>query len=132
VLIEDDVALARRLGADGVHVTGGVAAAGTVIAALKPAMIVGAGAVETRHDAMSMGEMGVDYVFFGAGGAGADLAQWWSDTFEIPAVLSLPAATADAADARGAEFVALSDSIWSAPAPAEAARAIASGLLEES
>ncbi len=126
VLLEDDVALARRLGADGVHVTGGAEDVVAALAALKPDMIVGAGPVGSRHDAMTMGELGVDYVFFGSG----ELAQWWAETFEIPAVLSLPAATVEDADARGAEFAALSDSVWSAPAPAQAAQAIAAGMQE--
>ncbi len=66
VLIEDDVDLARRSGADGVHVTtGGAKAIRAAVSALKPDGIVGAGNVRTRHDAMSFGELDVDYVFFG-------------------------------------------------------------------
>lgn len=133
VLLEDDIALAKRLGADGVHVTAGPAALKAAIAAIKPAMIVGAGNLHSRHDAMTAGEMDIDYVFFGStdGAPDAqaiDLAEWWAQTFEVPAVLSLPDATADTADARGAEFLALSQSLWSAPAPARAMAAIAAGL----
>jgi thiamine-phosphate pyrophosphorylase len=133
VLIENDTALARRLGADGVHVTDGPAALKAAVAALKPAMIVGAGNLHSRHDAMTAGEMDIDYVFFGAtdgqpDAAAADLAEWWAQTFEVPAVLSQPDADAEAADARGAEFLALSQSLWSAPEPARAMQAIAAGL----
>jgi len=133
VLVEDDIDLARRLGADGVHVTAGPAALKSAIAALKPAMIVGAGNLGSRHDAMTAGEMDVDYVFFGAvsGPAeprAADLAEWWAQTFEIPAVLSLPEAAPGAFDAQGAEFVALSHSLWAAPDPAAALRALAPTL----
>tara|TARA_R110002020_G_scaffold27440_13_gene88449 strand:+ start:74 stop:670 length:597 start_codon:yes stop_codon:yes gene_type:complete len=132
VLIQDDVALARRLGADGVHVTGGPSAVKAAVGALKPGLIVGAGNSTTRHDAMTMGEMDVDYLFFGPlDGAidsnAADLAEWWAATFEIPAVLSDPAATPDI-DARGAEFLALSASIWNADNPAAAAAAIANAM----
>jgi len=132
VLIEDDVALARRLGADGVHVTGGAKAVKAAVSALKPGLIVGAGNSTTRHDAMTVGEMDVDYLFFGpldgpSDSNAADLAEWWAATFEIPAVLSDPAATPDL-DARGAEFLALSDSIWSADDPAAAAAAIANAM----
>ena len=131
VLIEDDVALARRIGADGVHITGGANALREAVAALKPAMIVGAGNARSRHDAMTFGELDVDYVFFGPLSGqtdphAAELAQWWAETFEVPAVLSDPGAVA--ADARGAEFLALSTSVWSAPSPAEAMRAIAATL----
>ena len=131
VLIEDDVALARRIGADGVHITGGAKALRDAVSALKPAMIVGAGNARSRHDAMTFGELDVDYVFFGplsgqTDPQAAELAQWWAETFEVPAVLSDPGAVA--ADARGAEFLALSTSVWSAPSPAEAMRAIAATL----
>jgi thiamine-phosphate pyrophosphorylase len=118
VLVEDDAALARRIGADGVHVTGDFDAVSQAIKALKPAMIVGAGNITTRDDAMTAGEMGVDYVFFGplegaTDPVAADLADWWAETFEIPAVLSDPGASAATATALRAEFLALSDSAWS-------------------
>src|SRR5690606_37038857 len=130
VLIEDDVALAKRLGADGVHVTGDPVALSAAISALKPAMIVGAGNLHSRHDAMTAGEMDIDYVFFGGTDGkpdpqAAELAEWWAQTFEIPAVLSLPDAAPGNADARGAEFLAVSHSLWSSAAPAEAMQAIA-------
>lgn len=133
VLLEDDTALARRLGADGVHVTAGPAAIKAAIAAVKPAMIVGAGNLHSRHDAMTAGEMEIDYVFFGplegaTDSQSAELAQWWAETFEIPAVLSLPDAAPENANPRGAEFLALSTSIWSAAEPANAMGAIAAEI----
>lgn len=126
VLIEDDVDLARRLGADGVHITtGGIKAIRAAIAALKPDGIVGVGNVRSRHDAMSFGELDVDYVMFGPiGGAtdpqAAELAQWWAETFEVPAILSDPAAETATLGATGVEFVALSDCIWTSADPATA------------
>lgn len=133
VLLEDDVALARKLGADGVHITTGPEAVADAVEALKPALIVGAGNVHSRHDAMTMGEMDIDYVFFGPidgsdDPQSADLAQWWAETFEVPGVLSLPQAEPGSADARGAEFLALSGSLWSADAPPSALRAIVAEL----
>jgi thiamine-phosphate pyrophosphorylase len=133
VLVENDIAVAKRLGADGVHVTGGPAALKAAVAALKPAMIVGAGGLHSRHDAMTAGEMDIDYVFFGgtdgrADAQAADLAEWWAQTFEVPAVLSQPDATAESANARGAEFLALSHSLWSATEPARTMQAIAASL----
>lgn len=131
VLVEDDIALARRLGADGVHVTAGLPAVREAVKALKPAMIVGAGPFKTRHDAMSAGELDIDYLFFGSltdkpDPAGAELAAWWSETFEIPAVFGDPAATAP--DTHGAEFLALGEGLWSAPEPAGSMAAIAAAL----
>jgi thiamine-phosphate pyrophosphorylase len=133
VLLEDDVALVKKLGADGVHITGGPGAVADAVAALKPKFIVGASTGISRHDAMTLGEMEVDYLLFGplngtSDSAAAELAQWWAATFEIPAVLSDPGAQADTLDTQGAEFFALSTSIWSAPAPNEAMRAIAEAL----
>jgi thiamine-phosphate pyrophosphorylase len=135
VLVEDDTALAKRLGADGVHVSGGAKAVQEAAKALKPSMIVGAGNLGSRHDAMTAGESDVDYVFFGSLDGKVDphaveLAQWWSETFEVPAVLSDPEALPQAATAHGAEFLALSTSIWSAPDPKHAVRTIIEALEE--
>ena len=134
VLVENDVALAQRTGADGVHVTGGASAVREAIDALKPDLIVGAGNIRTRHEAMTLGELGVDYLMFGPSSGTADpeateLAQWWSETFEVPAVLSDPE-LAQGIDAHGAEFLALSSSIWAAASPADAIRSVAAALRE--
>lgn len=132
VLVEDDVALVKKLGADGVHISTGPDDLADAVKALKPSMIVGAGNIHSRHDAMTAGEMDVDYIFFGPvdttpDAEAAELAQWWSETFEVPAVLSLPDAAAGV-DALGSEFLALSASIWSASSPAAVMRGIAAEL----
>jgi thiamine-phosphate pyrophosphorylase len=124
VLVEDDAALAQRAGADGVHITsGGVDAIRAAIAAIKPDGIVGVGNIGTRHDAMSFGELDVDYVMFGPlsgeRDAGAiELAQWWAETFEVPAVLSDPDADVGEVTTIGTEFLALSDCVWADGDPA--------------
>jgi len=129
VLVENDVALATGIGADGVHISnGGIAAIRDAVAALKPDGIVGVGNIRSRHDAMSFGEMDVDYVMFGPLGGetdpqAAELAQWWAETFEVPAVHSNPAAAASEVDATGAEFLALSDCVWAEADPASALKA---------
>jgi thiamine-phosphate pyrophosphorylase len=126
VLLENDIDLVRRSGADGVHVTtGGAKAIRAAIEAIKPDGIVGVGHIRTRHDAMSFGELGVDYVMFGPLGGASDpeageLAQWWAETFEIPAIHADPGAEPDRTGSTGAEFIALSDCIWAAPDPAAA------------
>jgi thiamine-phosphate pyrophosphorylase len=88
--------------------------------ALKPDYIVGAGQIASRHDAMSKGELGPDYVFFGPLSGPRDpeqreMARWWAQIMEVPSVLSDPAATADTATSEGSEFIGLGDSLWSAP-----------------
>lgn len=126
VLLEDDTMLASGLGADGVHVTkGGTSAISEAIAALKPGAIVGAGNIRSRHDAMSFGELDVDYVMFGPLGGPADpqaaeLAEWWAETFEVPAVHSRPDADAASLATIKAEFIALSDCVWNTENPAAA------------
>jgi thiamine-phosphate pyrophosphorylase len=120
VLIEGDPGLVRTLGVDGLHVEGDVSAVKAATAALKPHFIVGAGKIDSRHDAMSKGELGPDYVFFGPISGRRDpqyreMARWWAELMEVPSVLSDPAATAESATSEGAEFLALGDSLWSAP-----------------
>jgi thiamine-phosphate pyrophosphorylase len=120
VLIEGDPGLVRTLGADGLHVEGDVGEVKTATAALKPDFIVGAGQIASRHDAMSKAELGPDYIFFGPLSGARDpeqreMARWWAEIMEVPSVLSDPAATADTATAEGAEFIALGQSVWTAP-----------------
>ena len=120
VLIEGDPGLVRMLGVDAVHVEGGIDEVRAATEALKPDFIVGAGQIVSRHDAMSKGELGPDYIFFGPlSGARdpeqRDLARWWAEIMEVPSVLSDPAATAETASSEGSEFIGLGDSVWAAP-----------------
>jgi thiamine-phosphate pyrophosphorylase len=113
VLIEGEPGLVRTLGADGLHVTGGVSAVRSAVEALKPDYIVGVGDVRSRDDAMGKAEVGVDYILFGPlsgtiPAAQRELAAWWAETMEIPSILSDPAATAADIDAAGCEFIGLS------------------------
>lgn len=97
-LIYGDAQLARALKADGVHLPTRediVAAAEEAREILGRGGIVGADAGASRHDAMELGELGVDYVAFGlssdaedADGREArfDLVAWWSEIFEVPVV----------------------------------------------
>lgn len=120
VLIEGEPGLVRMLGVDGLHVEGSVSAVQAATAALKPDYIVGAGQIESRHDAMSKGELAPDYVFFGPLVGQRDpeqreMARWWAEIMEVPSVLSDPAATAESATAEGSEFIGLGESVWTAP-----------------
>jgi thiamine-phosphate pyrophosphorylase len=120
VLIEGDPGLVRTLGVDGIHVEGDVAEVKAATSALKPDYIVGAGSIASRHDAMSKGELGLDYVFFGPLSGQRDpeqreMARWWAEIMEVPSVLSDPAATPESATAEGGEFIGLGESLWAAP-----------------
>lgn len=121
VLIEGDARLARALGADGVHLSWCEEPMPLYFEAreiLGTKGIVGADAGRSRHDAMTLGEAGADYVAFGipahvsdrdgARQRRLDLVGWWGEIFEIPSVASdigLPEEAAALASA-GADFVA--------------------------
>jgi thiamine-phosphate pyrophosphorylase len=84
---------------------------------------------------MDRGELSPDYILFGplsgaSSPADRELAGWWAETMEIPGVFSDPAATAATADAAGCEFLALSESLWSAADPPAVLAAIAARLGE--
>ena len=124
ILIEGEPRLAPRVGADGAHVSGVGEPLADALASLRPARIVGVGALRGRDDAMAAGEAGADYVMFGEphrDGWTPPLAEtvervaWWAEIFETPCVayaahLNDVAALATA----GADFVALGDAVWSA------------------
>lgn len=117
VLIEGTPADAKTLAADGLHVTGGLDLVKAAVAALKPGFIVGAGGIGGRDDAMAAGEAGVDYVFFGPTSGSIDartreLARWWAEVMEVPAVLSDPEARDADASSEGCEFIGLGEAAW--------------------
>lgn len=137
VLVEGTPQLARETGADGLHLSGAIADIKAALGALKPDLIVGA-AVDgaSRHDAMSKGELEVDYVMFGplAGAitpATRELAKWWAEAMEVPAVLSDPGATAETLNTEGCEFLALGESLFASPQGAPGALAAIARRLEQ-
>lgn len=115
-LVEGDVALADRLGADGAHL-GDTGALKAALPALRPHGIAGAGGLRSKHDAMTAGELGADYVMFGEPDAGGrrpafdttlERADWWAQLFEPPCVAF--AASMEEVEALidiGADFIAL-------------------------
>lgn len=133
-LIADYTRIAGRLKADGVQVGTGAGDLRAAVEAFRPKRIVGAGNLHSRHTAMEAGEAGVDYVFFGRPHGDThdaphpkalDLAEWWSDLMEIPAVVMAGRSLDGVAEAAatGAAFVALHEAVWSHPnGPGEAVR----------
>lgn len=134
VLIDNAPERVRELGADGVHMSGGLKSVKAAIAELRPDAIVGAGDVHSRHDAMLKGEAGVDYLMFGNLDGTSDqeareMADWWSETVEIPVVYAPAAGEAATIDPGNLEFLALGADIWTAPeGPDAALSAIAARL----
>jgi thiamine-phosphate pyrophosphorylase len=124
LLIDGPVELVARAGADGAHLDG-IAAMQDALPTLKPDRIAGVGGLATRHDSMSAGEAGADYVLFGepdgmgqrpSNEAVSERLQWWAELFEPPCVgFAASIAEAGAFAAAGADFVLVGDFIWADP-----------------
>lgn len=137
---EADLAtIAARGGADGVHSTGTPANARELRERLKAERAVGAGAIRSKDDAMTLGEAGVDYLLFGEPRPDGSLptlesvaerAAWWAEIFETPCVAYAPDFEAiPVLAATNAEFVALGDAVWNhAGGPAKGVEAALAAL----
>lgn len=123
-IVNDSIALAKRLGADGVHLGQGDGDPREARAALGPAAQIGVTCHDSRHLAMEAGEAGADYVAFGAfyptttkqveHHADAVLLSWWTTMFELPCVAigGITPANARALVDAGADFLAVSSAVW--------------------
>jgi thiamine-phosphate pyrophosphorylase len=135
-LVENDIALARAVAADGVHLTAGDPALAGILASSQPGHIVGVGGLTTRDAAMTAGEAGADYLMFGGPtspepqAAVVERVAWWAEIFNVPCVgyADTLAGVADLVRA-GADFIALSDAGFDDPEGAAAALAEASAIL---
>lgn len=65
VLIENNTQIMGRSGADGLHVSGSDKDLEEAMQSFSEDRIIGHAGVKTRHDAMVVASMGVDYMFFG-------------------------------------------------------------------
>ncbi|MFN3891613.1 MAG: thiamine phosphate synthase [Beijerinckiaceae bacterium] len=138
-----DPRIAARANADGVHVFGqGEALLSSLedsISSMKPQRIVGAGGLRTRHDAMSAGELDIDYVCFGDPAPDGwtpeadfivERVGWWSGIFNVPCVGFAPSlADVERVALAGADFVALGEAVWADPRGPAAAAAQAAAIL---
>jgi len=126
-IVNDDMALAKRLGADGLHLGQGDGDPREARALLGPAAQIGITCHDSRHLAMEAGEAGADYVAFGAffptttkdvlHRPDPSILGWWSTLFEIPCV-AIGGVTRDngaALVAAGADFLAASSAVWTHP-----------------
>lgn len=130
LLLDGHAELVARAGADGAHLTG-IAAMEEALPSLKPSRIAGVGGLTTRHDSMSAGEAGADYVLFGEPNttgprpsveAITERLQWWTELFEPPCVgFAISHEEAYEFATAGADFVLVGDFIWSDPHGAAAA-----------
>ncbi len=124
-IVNDSVALAKRLGADGVHLGQGDGDPRAARAELGPAAQIGVTCYDSRHLAMEAGEAGADYVAFGSfyptttkkvsHRPDPSILAWWATMFEVPSVAIGGITLANAAPlvAAGADFLAVSAAVWS-------------------
>jgi thiamine-phosphate pyrophosphorylase len=123
-IVNDSISLAKRVGADGVHLgqeDGDPAEARSI---LGPSAQVGVTCHDSRHLAMQAGEAGADYVAFGSffptttkvvkHHAEPVILSWWATMFELPCVAIGGITPANAAPlvAAGADFLAVSNAVW--------------------
>ena len=139
-IVNDSISLAKRLGADGVHLGQSDGDVREARAILGPAVQIGRTCHDSRHLAMEAGEAGADYVAFGAFYPTTTkpshyrpplvILSWWSQLFEIPCVAIggiTPDNAAPLVDA-GADFIAVCQAVWGKDDPAQAAAAFAKPL----
>jgi thiamine-phosphate pyrophosphorylase len=126
-IVNDSPGLAKRLGADGVHLGQEDANPRDARALLGPKAQIGVTCHDSRHLAMEAGEAGADYVAFGAfyptttketrHRPDPSILGWWTTLFELPCV-AIGGITADNAApliAAGADFLAVSGAVWNYP-----------------
>lgn len=123
-IVNDSISLAKRLGADGVHLGQGDGDVGEARAALGPSAQIGVTCHDSRHLAMEAGEAGADYVAFGAFYDTTTkpvshrpepvILSWWSALFEVPGVAigGITPENARPLVEAGADFLAVSGAVW--------------------
>jgi thiamine-phosphate pyrophosphorylase len=124
-IVNDSVSLAKRLGADGVHLGQDDGDPREARSILGPGVQIGVTCHDSRHLAMSAGDGGADYVAFGSFYPTTTkevkhrpepvILSWWSTLFELPCV-AIGGITPDNAAplvVAGADFIAVSGAVWS-------------------
>ena len=133
-IVNDSISLAKRIGADGVHLGQDDGDPREARRMLGPGAQIGVTCHDSKHLAMEAGEAGADYVAFGSfyptttkdvhHHPEPGILDWWSSIFEIPCV-AIGGITPDNAQpliAAGADFLAVCGAVWSTGDEAEAVR----------
>ncbi|MBL44441.1 MAG: thiamine phosphate synthase [Sphingomonadaceae bacterium] len=123
-IVNDDISLAKRLRADGVHLGQGDGDPSDAREQLGREAQIGVTCHASRHLALEAGEAGADYVAFGAffpsttkdteHRAELALLEWWSEMVELPSV-AIGGITPDNCGPlveAGADFLAVSGAVW--------------------
>lgn len=123
-IVNDRPDLAKKLGADGVHVGQEDAPYAEARALLGPDKIIGVTCHNSRHLAMDAVEAGADYVAFGAfyptttkdakTQAEPEILTWWQDIMEAPCVAigGITVSNALPLVEAGADFLAVANGVW--------------------
>ena len=141
-IVNDSIALAKRLKADGVHLGQKDGSVEEAREELGREAQIGVTCHDSRHFAMEAGEAGADYVAFGSfyptttkqvsHHPDPAILTWWSQVFELPCV-AIGGITPDNARPlveAGADFLAVSGAVWNGD-EAEAVRAFTRVLRGE-
>lgn len=143
VVLAGEPRIAARTQADGIHFEGSKQALAELIEKHQAKLMVGTGAVTNRDDALELGEVQPDYMFFGRFGfdnkpephaRNLKLGGWWAEMVEIPAIVlggNTIESVANVAEI-GADFVALSSAIFAEGVDPADAVARANTILDES
>jgi thiamine-phosphate pyrophosphorylase len=123
-LLNDRADLAKRAGADGVHLGQGDGSIKEARALLGPDAQIGRTCHDSRHLAMEAGEEGADYVAFGAFydtttkpshyRPAPEILSWWTTISQLPCVAIGGIFPDNAAPlvAAGADFIAVVRAVW--------------------
>jgi len=137
-----DSRVAGRAKADGLHIDGPVAVVAEAVEKFMPKLIVGAGRAADRHQALEIGDLNPDYIFFGKldGDIKPEphpknlaLGEWWSAMVAIPCIVmggSDPQSVVAVAES-GVEFVALSKAVFADPERVAIIVAEVNAMLDE-
>lgn len=127
VLLDTHYRMVERLGLDGVHLNDGSRNVRTVRKDLPDEAVLGTYCGASRHDGMTAGEIGADYIAFGPmrdTGLGdgtiadRDSFEWWSEMIELPVVAEgalTPEIIEDFAPV--SDFFAIGSEIWRSEDP---------------
>ena len=123
-IVNDSISLAKRLGADGVHLGQSDGSVAEAREALGREAQIGVTCHASRHLGIDAGEAGADYVAFGAffpsttktteHQAELELLEWWQQIMEVPCVAigGITPANCPPLIKAGADFLAVSAAVW--------------------
>ena len=123
-VVNDSIALAKRLHADGVHLGQQDGDVREAREALGREAQIGVTCHASRHLAMEAGDAGADYVAFGSFFPSAtkasehrpelDVLEWWQSVFELPCVAigGITPENCGPLVTAGADFLAVSGAVW--------------------